>query len=80
VDIGGESLDGLRDKEQSNTSSCIYKYIMSKLEKMNMEMQDIWDASKPNIHKNKKKYSRKGKNKKNWNDDDYDNFHPDFPF
>jgi hypothetical protein len=77
VDIGGGSLGGLRDKERLNTSSCIYKYIMSKLEKMKMEMQDIWDASRPNIHKNKKKYSRKGKNKKDW--DTYDDFHPDFP-
>lgn len=51
---------------------------MSKLQKIQVEMQDIWDASRPNIHKNKKKYSRKGKNKKNW--DAYDDFHPDFPF
>ena len=47
---------------------------MAKLEKMNVEMQDIWDASRPNIHKNKKKYSRKGKNKKSW-----DNYDPDSP-
>lgn len=39
---------------------------MGKLEKIQVEIQDIWDASRPNIHKNKKKYSRKGKNKKNW--------------
>ena len=51
---------------------------MAKLEKVQLEMQDIWDASRPNIHKNKKKYSRKGKNKKKWKDD-YDDFHPDFP-
>tara|TARA_B110000977_G_C10995787_1_gene461777 strand:- start:110 stop:265 length:156 start_codon:yes stop_codon:yes gene_type:complete len=51
---------------------------MAKLQKEKMEMKDIWDASRPNVHKSKKKYSRKGKNKKDW--DGYDEYYPDQPF
>ena len=34
------------------------------MKKVKIEQQDIWDASRPNIHKNKKKYTRKKKHKK----------------
>lgn len=38
---------------------------MKKKPKMSTEaMRAIWDASRPNIYRNKKKYTRKGKSKK----------------
>lgn len=32
-------------------------------------MQEIWMMTKPNIHKNKKKYTRKAKHKKKQNNE-----------
>ena len=37
---------------------------MSKLRKIELTIQEIWDACKPKIQKNKKKYNRKKKHKK----------------
>jgi len=34
------------------------------LRKVKIEQQDIWDATRPSIHKNKKKYTRKKKHNK----------------
>jgi|TARA_R110000787_G_scaffold265145_3_gene371092 hypothetical protein len=45
------------------------------LKKVQVSMQDIWNASKPNVEKSKKAYSRKGKSKPNFDEDD--NFYPD---
>jgi hypothetical protein len=39
------------------------------MKKIEVTMQEIWDATKPKIQKNKKKYSRKGKTKPNPDDD-----------
>jgi hypothetical protein len=36
----------------------------STIRKIEVSIQDIWAASKRSVHKNKKKYSRKQKNKK----------------
>lgn len=41
---------------------------MSKLKKVQITQQDIWDACRPNIHKSKKKYKRKAKHKRNKDD------------
>lgn len=38
------------------------KNTKSELKKVELTMQEIWAASKPIVHKNKKKYTRKGKN------------------
>ena len=38
------------------------------IRKVEITQQDIWDASRPNIHKNKKKYTRKKKHKKDDNE------------
>jgi len=32
---------------------------LSKLTRIEMNMQDIWDATRPNVYSNKKKYSKK---------------------
>lgn len=34
-----------------------------KLEQIQVTMQDIWAWTKPKVHKNKKKYTRKSKHK-----------------
>ena len=34
------------------------------MKKIKITQQEIWDASRPNIQKNKKKYTRKTKHKK----------------
>ena len=34
------------------------------MKKIEVTIQEIWDASKPKVFKNKKKYSRKSKYKK----------------
>jgi len=34
------------------------------MKKVKIEQQDIWDASRPTIERNKKKYTRKKKHKK----------------
>jgi hypothetical protein len=39
---------------------------MKRLQKIEVSQQDIWDATRPNIEQNKKKYSRKEKYKKRW--------------
>lgn len=33
------------------------------MKKIKTTMKDIWDAMKPNVYKNKKKYNRKKKHK-----------------
>ena len=33
------------------------------LRKVEVTQQDVWDASRPNVHRNKKKYTRKRKHK-----------------
>ncbi len=33
------------------------------LRKVEITQQDVWDASRPNIHHSKKKYTRKNKHK-----------------
>ena len=38
------------------------------MKKIKITQQEIWDASRPNVHKNKKKYIRKKKHKKDKND------------
>ena len=35
----------------------------SKLTRVQLTMQEIWDAMKPKVQKNKKKYTRKTKHK-----------------
>ena len=37
---------------------------MKKLETIEITMQEIWQATRPNVYKNKKKYTRKAKHKK----------------
>ena len=39
------------------------------IRKVEVTQQDIWDASRPNIHKNKKKYTRKKKHNKEVTDE-----------
>lgn len=34
------------------------------MEKIEVTQQEIWDATRPNVYKNKKKYTRKNKHKK----------------
>ena len=34
------------------------------MKKVEVTQQDIWDASRPAVHKSKKKYTRKPKHKK----------------
>ena len=41
---------------------------MSKLKKIELTIQEIWDACNPKIQKNKKKYNRKTKHKKKENE------------
>ena len=42
-----------------------------KLQKIELSMQEIWEATRPNIEKNKKKYERKNKHKnKGYGDED----------
>lgn len=36
---------------------------MKKMENIQITMQEIWAASRPNIHRNKKKYRRTKKHK-----------------
>lgn len=36
-----------------------------KMKKIEVTIQEIWTATRPNIHKNKKKYTRKTKHNKN---------------
>lgn len=36
---------------------------MKKLEKIEVTIQEIWQATRPNVYKNKKKYTRKNKHK-----------------
>ena len=38
------------------------------MKKIKITQQDIWDASRPNVHKNKKKYTRKTKHKRDKDD------------
>ena len=38
------------------------------LQHISVTMQEIWDAMRPNVYKNKKKYSRKKKHKKDGSD------------
>jgi len=40
---------------------------MSKLKKIVVTQQEIWDGTRPNVYKNKKKYTRKTKHKNNKN-------------
>ena len=35
-----------------------------KIKKIEMTLQEIWAAMRPNVYKNKKKYTRKSKHKK----------------
>lgn len=39
------------------------------MKKIEVTIQEIWDATKPKIQKNKKKYTRKGKAKPKPEDD-----------
>ena len=48
-------------KEVSTKSFYSLKNIL--MEKIEVTMQEIWQATKPIIYKNKKKYSRKDKHK-----------------
>lgn len=41
---------------------------MSKLKKIELTIQEIWNACRPKIQKNKKKYNRKTKHKKKRNE------------
>jgi len=41
---------------------------MKKLKKIEVTMREIWDATKPKIQKNKKKYNRKPKHKNDENE------------
>lgn len=34
------------------------------MKKIEVTQQEIWDATRPNVYKNKKKYTRKNKHKK----------------
>ena len=34
------------------------------MEKIEVTQQEIWDATRPNVYKNKNKYTRKNKHKK----------------
>jgi hypothetical protein len=36
---------------------------MAKLKKIVVTQREIWDATRPNVYKNKKKYTRKSKHK-----------------
>ncbi len=36
-----------------------------KLEKITVTQQEIWEATRPNVYRNKKKYTRKNKHKSN---------------
>ena len=38
-----------------------------KITRITVTMQDIYDAMRGNVHKDKTKYSRKSKHKKSWN-------------
>lgn len=38
------------------------------LQHISVTMREIWDAMRPNVYKNKKKYTRKKKHKKNERD------------
>ena len=39
-----------------------------KLEKITVTQQDIWMATRPNVYRNKKKYTRKSKHSKRYDD------------
>jgi hypothetical protein len=39
------------------------------MKKIEVTIQEIWDATKPKVQKNKKKYTRKGKAKPKAEDD-----------
>jgi hypothetical protein len=38
------------------------------MKKIEVTQQEIWDATRPNVYKNKKKYTRKNKHKKGGED------------
>ena len=42
-----------------------------KMKKIKVTMQEIYDAMKPSVHKNKKKYTRKTKHKNNGEEKNY---------
>jgi len=39
------------------------------MKKVKIEQQDIWDASRPSVHRNRKKYTRKKKHKEKDNNE-----------
>lgn len=39
---------------------------MNKLEKITVTQQEIWAATRPNVYRNKKKYTRKSKHKEKY--------------
>lgn len=47
-------------------TTIILLYILSKMEKIQLTIQEIWQATKRLIVKSKKKYTRKTKHKKDY--------------
>jgi hypothetical protein len=49
---------------QSNKLYNVGDKCNNKMKKIEVTQQEIWDATRPNVYKNKKKYTRKNKHKK----------------
>lgn len=47
-------------------TTIILLYILSKMEKVTLTIKEIWEAMKKQISKNRKKYTRKTKHKKDY--------------
>lgn len=51
-----------------NFRHIIYMKDRKGLQHISVTMQEIWEAMRPNVYKNKKKYNRKKKHKKDGSD------------
>jgi hypothetical protein len=45
-----------------------------RLKEVELSQQEWWDAQRSSVHRNQKRYTRKGRRQKNWLPDDSDEY------
>ena len=55
----------VNEKNSSDAEASCAEFNQTKMKKIKVTQEEIYDAMKPNVYKNKKKYTRKNKHNKN---------------